>query len=49
MYKNIGKKTKLNLKDLVDYQDGQVVSMRIDLIYILVYNIFNLILEGGTK
>lgn len=26
MYKNIDKKTKLNLKDLVDYQDGQVVS-----------------------
>lgn len=26
MYKNIEKKTKLNLKDLVDYQDGQVVS-----------------------
>ncbi len=26
MYKNIEKKAKLNLKDLVDYQDGQVVS-----------------------
>lgn len=26
MYKNIEKTTKLNLKDLVDYQDGQVVS-----------------------
>ncbi len=26
MYKNIEKKTKLKLKDLVDYQDGQVVS-----------------------
>lgn len=26
MYKNIEKKTKLNLKDLIDYQDGQVVS-----------------------
>ncbi len=26
MYKNIEKKTKLNLKNLVDYQDGQVVS-----------------------
>lgn len=26
MYKNIEKQTKLNLKDLVDYQDGQVVS-----------------------
>lgn len=26
MYKNIEKKTKLNLKDLVDYQNGQVVS-----------------------
>ncbi len=26
MYKNIEKKTKLQLKDLVDYQDGQVVS-----------------------
>ena len=26
MYENIEKKTKLNLKDLVDYQDGQVVS-----------------------
>ncbi len=26
MYKNIEKKMKLNLKDLVDYQDGQVVS-----------------------
>lgn len=26
MYKNIEKRTKLNLKDLVDYQDGQVVS-----------------------
>lgn len=26
MYKNIENKTKLNLKDLVDYQDGQVVS-----------------------
>ncbi len=26
MYKNIEKKTKLNLKDLVDYRDGQVVS-----------------------
>ena len=26
MYKNIAKKTKLNLKDLVAYQEGQVVS-----------------------
>lgn len=26
MYKNIEKTTKLYLKDLVDYQDGQVVS-----------------------
>lgn len=26
MYKNIEKQTKLELKDLVDYQDGQVVS-----------------------
>ncbi len=26
MYKNIEKKTKLILKDLIDYQDGQVVS-----------------------
>ena len=26
MYKNIEKKTKLQLKDLVAYQDGQVVS-----------------------
>ena len=26
MYKNIEKKTKLNLKDLVDYHDGQVIS-----------------------
>lgn len=26
MYKNIEKKAKLNLKDLIDYQDGQVVS-----------------------
>lgn len=26
MYKNIEKQTKLNLKDLVDYQNGQVVS-----------------------
>ena len=26
MYKNIEKKTKFNLKDLIDYQDGQVVS-----------------------
>lgn len=26
MYKNIEKRTKLNLKDLVDYQNGQVVS-----------------------
>lgn len=26
MCKNIEKQTKLNLKDLVDYQDGQVVS-----------------------
>lgn len=26
MYKNIEKQTKLTLKDLVDYQDGQVVS-----------------------
>lgn len=26
MYKNIEKQTKLQLKDLVDYQDGQVVS-----------------------
>ncbi len=26
MYKNIEKKTKLSLKDLVDYQEGQVVS-----------------------
>ncbi|MDD6233644.1 MAG: cupin domain-containing protein [Lachnospiraceae bacterium] len=26
MYKNIDKKTKLELKNLVDYQDGQVVS-----------------------
>lgn len=27
MYKNIAKHEKLLLKDLVDYQDGQVVSM----------------------
>ena len=27
MYKNIEKKTKLELKDLVAYQNGQVVSM----------------------
>lgn len=26
MYKNIDKQTKLNLKDLVSYQEGQVVS-----------------------
>ena len=26
MYKNIDKQTKLNLKDLVEYQEGQVVS-----------------------
>lgn len=26
MYKNIDKQTKLNLKDLVDYAQGQVVS-----------------------
>ena len=26
MYKNIEKQTKLNLKDLVAYQPGQVVS-----------------------
>ena len=26
MYKNIAKQEKLLLKDLVDYQDGQVVS-----------------------
>lgn len=26
MYKNIDKQTVLNLKDLVEYQDGQVVS-----------------------
>ena len=26
MYKNIAKKEKLELKSLVDYQDGQVVS-----------------------
>ncbi|MDO5147193.1 MAG: cupin domain-containing protein [Eubacteriales bacterium] len=26
MYKNIAKQEKLNLKDLVDYQEGQVVS-----------------------
>lgn len=26
MYKNIEKQTKLKLKDLVEYQDGQVVS-----------------------
>ncbi len=26
MYKNIEKRTTLKLKDLVDYQDGQVVS-----------------------
>ncbi len=26
MYKNIEKRTMLKLKDLVDYQDGQVVS-----------------------
>lgn len=26
MYKNVEKKTKINLKDLVLYQDGQVVS-----------------------
>lgn len=26
MYKNIEKQTKLNLKDLVDYQDRQVIS-----------------------
>ena len=27
MYKNVKKKTKLELKDLVAYQNGQVVSM----------------------
>lgn len=26
MYKNIDKKTKLELKDLVEYQSGQVLS-----------------------
>ena len=26
MYKNIEKQTRLRLKDLVNYQDGQVVS-----------------------
>lgn len=26
MYKNIEKQTKLELKDLVEYQDGQVIS-----------------------
>ena len=26
MYKNIEKQTKLNLKELVKYQEGQVVS-----------------------
>ena len=26
MYKNINKKEILNLKDLVEYQDGQVIS-----------------------
>ena len=26
MYKNIEKKVRLELKDLVEYQDGQVVS-----------------------
>ena len=26
MYKNISKQTRLKLKDLVDYQEGQVVS-----------------------
>ena len=26
MYKNVAKQTSLRLKDLVDYQDGQVVS-----------------------
>lgn len=26
MYKNIEKQTMLNLKDLVEYQEGQVVS-----------------------
>lgn len=26
MYKNIAKETKLNLKDLISYQQGQVVS-----------------------
>ncbi len=26
MYKNIEKKARLELKDLVEYQDGQVVS-----------------------
>lgn len=26
MYKNIDKQTKLTLKDLVEYQEGQVVS-----------------------
>ena len=28
MYKNIEKKTKLLLKDQVEYQEGQVVSRR---------------------
>ena len=28
MYKNIDKQTKLTLKELVEYQEGQVVSKR---------------------
>ena len=31
MYKNIDKQTKLNLKDLVEYQEGQVVSCILNL------------------
>ena len=35
MYKNIAKQEKLLLKDLVDYQDGQVVSKTLLRVYAL--------------
>lgn len=41
MYKNIEKQTKLNLKDLVDYQDGQVVSKTLVQNYVVSMTLFS--------
>lgn len=41
MYKNIDKQTKLNLKDLVEYQQGQVVSKTLvqnDLVSVTIFS-----------